>query len=149
MVLACLLPHIATTELLLQATSECDYDWDLTLEIAIGQGETEVVKLLMQDSRVDPTLVHHSTILSDLSDVRALKTLSIFVTDPRVKLSNPVFFGMAYALDHIRNEDGTMDGEKLVTVDHQAMMREWASLTQPIQYEIGETDSDFEDLLFE
>lgn len=118
-------PKPATTQLLLQATLECDYDWNSTLKTAIELGEPEVVKLLMRDPRVDPTLVLPSCSLPDLKNDERLASLIPFITDPRVRFSNPLFFGMAYVVDHVTCEDRTMDQEKMETLDFHAMMRSW------------------------
>src|SRR3990170_2936846 len=64
--LSCGHPKPATIYLLLQATSECDYDWNSTLKTAIELGEPEVVKFLLQDSRVDPACILPSCSFSDL-----------------------------------------------------------------------------------
>ena len=113
-------PRLATTELLLHASRDCSYDWNSTLTAAIELCETEVVKLLLQDSRVEPRLTDLGILMESLKKGGTAQVIAVFLMDERVRFSNPLFFILASFLDRLTNEDESID--KIATLDQETML---------------------------
>lgn len=115
-------PKPATTELLIQASIGCDYDWTPTLDVAIKLGEPEVVKLLLTERKAEPRLVDTMALFQGVGDEARMEALYLFLTDDRVRRINPIFSVLATVMDELVDDDGKLDPTKARALDYDEVL---------------------------